>query len=125
MSHISTDLFAFLPSKGEMSFSSLDCEAGSGGTDGRKGVHTAEFSDRRCAQRDLRPFWPSRLDDGYLPRSQPCSDCSDRPFAGLRQGAYAAAIGTIFGTFMLPRQIAIGDWLTAFFTADSLAVLFC
>jgi hypothetical protein len=56
MSHISPDFFAFLPSKGEMAFSSLGCAAGSGGMDRRKGAHTAEFSDRRCARRDLLYF---------------------------------------------------------------------
>jgi hypothetical protein len=37
--------------------------------------------------------------------------------------AYAAAIGTILGTFVLPGKIAISDWLTALFAAASLAIL--
>ena len=46
----------------------------------RKGIHTAEFSDRRRARRGLRPFWRPRLGDGDLLRRQPCGDRADRPF---------------------------------------------
>jgi chromate transporter len=43
---------------------------------------------------------------------------------GFVKGAYAAAIGTIFGAAVLLARIAIGDWLTAMIAAVSLAVLF-
>jgi chromate transporter len=43
---------------------------------------------------------------------------------GFVKGAYAAAIGTIFGACILLGRIAIGDWLTALIGIASLAVLF-
>jgi chromate transporter len=44
--------------------------------------------------------------------------------AGFVKGAYAAAIGTILGASILIGKNAIGDWLTAFIAAVSLAALF-
>jgi chromate transporter len=43
---------------------------------------------------------------------------------GFVKGAYAAAIGTIFGASVLLGKIAIGDWLTATIAGVSLLVLF-
>src|SRR6058998_2651853 len=43
---------------------------------------------------------------------------------GFIRGAYAAAIGTIFGACVLLARIAIGDWLTALVALGSLVVLF-
>ena len=43
---------------------------------------------------------------------------------GFVKGAYAAAIGTIFGACILLGKIAIGDWLTVLVGLGSLAVLF-
>ena len=43
---------------------------------------------------------------------------------GFVKGAYAAAIGTILGAYVLLGKIAIGDWLTILIGLGSLAVLF-
>jgi chromate transporter len=43
---------------------------------------------------------------------------------GFVKGAYAAAIGTIFGASLLLGRIAIGDWLTALIAAVGLLALF-
>jgi chromate transporter len=43
---------------------------------------------------------------------------------GFVKGAYAAAIGTIFGACVLLSRIAIGDWLTALVALGSPVVLF-
>jgi chromate transporter len=43
---------------------------------------------------------------------------------GFVKGAYAAAIGTIFGACILLGRIAIGDWLTATIALVSLLALF-
>jgi chromate transporter len=43
---------------------------------------------------------------------------------GFVKGAYAAAIGTIFGASYLLGRVAIGDWLTALVGIAGLAVLF-
>jgi len=43
---------------------------------------------------------------------------------GFIKGAYAAAIGTILGACVLLGRIAIGDWLTALVTLESVVVLF-
>lgn len=42
---------------------------------------------------------------------------------GFVKGAYAAAIGTIFGSAVLLSRIAIGDWLTLLVALGSLAAL--
>lgn len=49
---------------------------------------------------------------------------ADKNVQGFVKGAYAAAIGTIFGASILLGRIAIGDWLTGLIGAVSLAALF-
>jgi chromate transporter len=51
-------------------------------------------------------------------------DRGNKNVQGFIKGAYAAAIGTILGAWILLGRIAIGDWLTIAIGVASLAVLF-